>query len=82
MTTDTATRYRAPGWFTNHVFNPAVGRLTRWGFSLKGSRVLEVRGRTSGELRSTVINLLEVDGVRYLVAPRRDAVGAQPSRCR
>ena len=38
--------------------------------SVKGSRVLEVRGRSSGEQRTTVVNLLEVDGVRYLVAPR------------
>ena len=66
----TADRYLAPGWFTRKVFNPTVARLTRWGISLKGSRVLEVRGRTSGEVRSTVINLLTVDGVRYLVAPR------------
>lgn len=29
-----------------------------------------MRGRTSGQLRSTVVNLLTVDGVRYLVAPR------------
>ena len=70
MTTDTTTRYHAPGTFTRRVFNPMVARLTRWGISVKGSRVLEVRGRTSGELRSTVVNLLDVDGARYLVAPR------------
>jgi len=63
-------RYLAPDWFAQHVFNPLVGRLTRWGISLKGSRILEVRGRTSGETRSTVVNLLTVDSVRYLVAPR------------
>jgi deazaflavin-dependent oxidoreductase (nitroreductase family) len=63
-------RYVVPGWFTNRVFNPAVARFTKWGLSIKGSRVLEVRGRTSGELRTTVVNLLTVDGVRYLVAPR------------
>ena len=66
----TATRYLAPDWFTRRVFNPLVARLTRWGISVKGSRVLEVRGRTSGEVRTTVVNLLTVDGVRYLVAPR------------
>ena len=47
-----------------------MARLTRWGISLKGSRVLEVRGRTSGQVRETVVNLLTVDGVQYLVAPR------------
>ena len=63
------TRYIEPGRF-DKVFNKLTGLLTRWGISVKGSRVLEVRGRTSGELRSTVVNLLTVDGVRYLVAPR------------
>ena len=63
-------RYVAPGWFTRHVFNRAVARLTRLGLSLKGSRILEVRGRASGQVRATVVNLLEVDGARYLVAPR------------
>src|SRR5215213_11635683 len=67
---DTPTRYLVPDGFTRKVFNPLVARLTKWGLSVKGSRVLEVRGRTSGELRSTVVNLLTVDGVRYLVAPR------------
>jgi deazaflavin-dependent oxidoreductase (nitroreductase family) len=67
---DGRSRYVVPGWFTKHVFNRAVARLTRLGLSLKGSRVLEVRGRSSGKVRSTVVNLLEVDGERYLVAPR------------
>ena len=40
------------------------------GVSVLGSRVLEVRGRTSGEPRQVPVNLLTVDGQRYLVAPR------------
>jgi len=63
-------RYQRPGWFTNHVVNPVVAGLTRAGISVWGSRVLEVRGRTSGEPRRTPVNLLRVDGHRYLVAPR------------
>ncbi len=70
MTGPTAPRYVQPDWFTAKVFNPLVNRLTRWGISLKGSRVLEVRGRTSGEIRTTVVNLLTLDGQRFLVAPR------------
>jgi deazaflavin-dependent oxidoreductase (nitroreductase family) len=69
MTTMTA-RYVAPGRFTARVFNPTIAWLTRRGLSVAGSRVLEVRGRTTGELRSVPVNLLTVDGVRYLVAPR------------
>jgi len=61
---------KRPGWFTAHVFNPIVAFLTRRGLSLLGSRVLEVRGRTSGEPRRTPVNLLDLEGERYLVAPR------------
>jgi deazaflavin-dependent oxidoreductase (nitroreductase family) len=64
--------YQRPGWITKHVFNPLVAALTRLGVSLAGSRVLEVRGRKSGEWRSTPVNPLEVDGERYIVAPRGD----------
>jgi deazaflavin-dependent oxidoreductase (nitroreductase family) len=52
------------------VFNRAVAGLTRLGVSVAGSRVLEVRGRTSGEPRRTPVNLLTLGGTRYLVAPR------------
>jgi deazaflavin-dependent oxidoreductase (nitroreductase family) len=64
------THYQEPGWFTRHVFNATVAVFTRLGISVWGSRVLEVRGRTSGEPRRTPVNLLTVDGVQYLVAPR------------
>jgi deazaflavin-dependent oxidoreductase (nitroreductase family) len=59
-----------PGWFTANVLNPAVAGLTRIGLSLWGSRVLEVRGRSSGEPRRTPVNLLAFQGQSYLVAPR------------
>ena len=63
-------RYQAPDWFTRHVFNPIVAGFTRCGISVWGSRVLEIRGRKTGEPRRTPVNLLTLDGVRYLVAPR------------
>jgi deazaflavin-dependent oxidoreductase (nitroreductase family) len=62
--------FKRPGWFTKNVFNRAVAGLTRLGVSVWGSRVLEVRGRTSGEWRRTPVNLLTIDGERYLVSPR------------
>lgn len=62
--------YKKPGWFTQYVFNPIVAGLTRLGISVLGSRVLRVRGRTSGEWRSVPVNLLTFEGGRYLVAPR------------
>jgi len=62
--------YRRPGWFTRNVMNRSVAALTRTGLSVWGSRVLEVRGRVSGEPRRVPVNLLELDGRRYLVSAR------------
>jgi deazaflavin-dependent oxidoreductase (nitroreductase family) len=62
--------FKRPGWFTKNVFNRIVAGLTRMGISVWGSRVLEVRGRSSGQWRRTPVNLLTVEGERYLVAPR------------
>ncbi len=62
--------YREPGWFTRNVFNRGVAVATRLGLSVWGSRILQVRGRKSGELRETPVNLLTHEGSTYLVAPR------------
>jgi deazaflavin-dependent oxidoreductase (nitroreductase family) len=70
MSTDPPPRYIQPSGLTTKVFNNAVQALTRAGISVMGSRVLAVRGRQSGEWRTTPVNLLTVDDVRYLVAPR------------
>ena len=67
---NTETRYLEPGWFTKHVLNRAVRRLARLGWSPKGLRQLAVRGRATGEWQTVPVNLLELDGKRYLVAPR------------
>jgi deazaflavin-dependent oxidoreductase (nitroreductase family) len=63
-------RFQKPGWFTRNVFNRAVALFTRLGIGVAGSRVLEVRGRKSGEWRRTPVNPLDFEGERYLVAPR------------
>src|SRR5262249_13602475 len=65
-----AQRYVAPGWFSRNVVNRVVAALTRLGISVWGSRVLEVRGRRTGEPRRTPVNLLTLEGSRYLVAAR------------
>ena len=69
MTTSNEPRYIRPSRSTN-VFNEAVAALTRAGISVWGSRILAVRGRTSGQWRTTPVNPLTLDGERYLVAPR------------
>jgi deazaflavin-dependent oxidoreductase (nitroreductase family) len=62
-------RYLAPQRATT-TFNEFAKWLTVHGVSLLGSRVLAVRGRTSGEVRTTVVNLFTHEGERYLLAPR------------
>jgi deazaflavin-dependent oxidoreductase (nitroreductase family) len=62
--------YKRPGWVTRNVMNKLVMALSGTGLSLSGSRVLEVKGRKSGEPRRTPVNLLELDGNEYLVSPR------------
>jgi deazaflavin-dependent oxidoreductase (nitroreductase family) len=41
---------------------------------------LEVRGRTSGQPRSVVVNIVAVDGRQYLVAPRGNTEWARNAR--
>ena len=52
------------------VFNRVFGFLVGLGFGFKHNYLLQVRGRKSGKLYSTPIDLLERSGKRYLVAPR------------
>lgn len=74
MTTDRVPRNVRPattlGRLSNRFFNGLVASMTRIGISVWGSRVLYVRGRKTGEWRSTPVNLLSYGGRRYLVAPR------------
>ena len=69
MNAESQPRYVVPSRGTM-IFNSAVARLTKMGVSVYGSRVLAVRGRKSGEWRTTPVNPLTFDGERYLVAPR------------
>src|SRR3954452_17907505 len=62
-------RYLAPNRAA-HAFNVLTKWLAARGISLLGSRVLAVRGRKSGEVRTTVVNLFTYEGERYLLAPR------------
>jgi deazaflavin-dependent oxidoreductase (nitroreductase family) len=70
--TDAASQYgtHQPDWFTRTILNRVINLFTRLGVSVWGSRVLEHKGRRSGELHHTPVNLLTVDGTDYLVSPR------------
>jgi len=52
------------------IFNRVFGFLVGIGIGFSQNYLLEVRGRKSGKLYSTPINLLEWKGKRFLVAPR------------
>src|SRR5258708_8020385 len=52
------------------IFNRAFGFLVGLGLGFPYNYLLQVRGRKSGKLYSTPIDLLEQNGKRYLVAPR------------
>jgi deazaflavin-dependent oxidoreductase (nitroreductase family) len=52
------------------VFNRVYGSLDGLGLGFSYNYLLQVRGRKSGKIYSTPIDLLELDGKRYLVAPR------------
>jgi deazaflavin-dependent oxidoreductase (nitroreductase family) len=52
------------------LVNRAIGVLVRRGLGPRHMRVLEVRGRTSGRLHATPVDLLSHGGRLYLVAPR------------
>jgi deazaflavin-dependent oxidoreductase (nitroreductase family) len=51
-------------------FNKAFGFYVGLGLGFSHNYLLEVRGRKTGRVYSTPIDLLELDGRKYLVAPR------------
>jgi deazaflavin-dependent oxidoreductase (nitroreductase family) len=69
-TPEASPHYQRPDWFTRNIMNPVLNALMRMGVSVWGSRVLEHRGRRSGQAHHTPVNLLTLDGHDYLVAAR------------
>ncbi|MFI6042216.1 nitroreductase/quinone reductase family protein [Nocardia sp. NPDC051321] len=67
---DHSTRYIGPAGL-DPIMNRIFNWLPRLGISVMGSRLLAVRGRKSGEWRTTMVNLMvREDDARFLVAPR------------
>jgi deazaflavin-dependent oxidoreductase (nitroreductase family) len=52
------------------LFNRVFGLLVGLGLGLQHNYLVQVRGRKSGKIYSTPIDLLELNGKRFLVAPR------------
>jgi deazaflavin-dependent oxidoreductase (nitroreductase family) len=62
--------YQKPDAMTARVINPLIIALTKLGLSMRGAHVLAVRGRQTGKMQEVPVNPVEVEGTRYLVAPR------------
>src|ERR1035437_7788501 len=52
------------------IFNRVFGFVVGLGLGFSHNYLLQVRGRKSGKLYSTPINLLKLNGKSYLIAPR------------
>lgn len=63
------TRYDKPHR-TARAFNEVIRQLAELGIGIAGTRALRVRGRSTGQWRSVVVNVLTVDGRDYVVSPR------------
>lgn len=61
--------FRAPS-ATERFFNRAFGTLVGLGLGFRYNYLLQVRGRKTGRIFSTPVDLLEFGGKRFLVAPR------------
>ena len=62
-------KYEAPS-SGEKLFNRLFGFLAGMGIAPSFIYLLEVKGRKSGKISSTAINLLEINGKQFLVAPR------------
>jgi deazaflavin-dependent oxidoreductase (nitroreductase family) len=52
------------------LMNSIIGRLASIGLVPMSTVLLQVKGRRSGQIRSTPVSWIEHEGQRYLVAPR------------
>ena len=65
----TTPEFRVPSP-VERLFNRIFGFFVGLGLGFPYNYLLQVRGRKSGKIYSTPINLLELRGKRFLVAPR------------
>lgn len=61
--------FRQPN-LLDRILNRLVGFLLKLGIGLAHNYLLVVRGRKTGKVYSTPVNVLEYKGKKYLVAPR------------
>ena len=61
--------YQAPS-IAEKAFNRIFGYMAGLGLAPSFIYLLEVKGRKSGKTHSTAVNLVELNGKKFLVAPR------------
>lgn len=61
--------FRAPSP-VERAFNKALGALVGFGLGPRDYYLLQVRGRKTGRVYSTPVNVVDLRGARFLVAPR------------
>jgi deazaflavin-dependent oxidoreductase (nitroreductase family) len=61
--------YKPPSTFEK-TFNRLFGLLAGLGLTPSFIQLLQVKGRKSGQLYSTAVNLVDFEGKQFLVAPR------------
>jgi deazaflavin-dependent oxidoreductase (nitroreductase family) len=69
VVTQETLRFQRPNRF-ERLFNRAFGLLVHAGFGFSHNYVLQVRGRKSGKIQSTPVDLLLHNQKWFLVAPR------------
>ncbi len=62
------------------IFNRCFGFLVKFGVGAKYNYLLETRGRKTGNVYTTPVNLLEMNGRRYLVSARGETAWARNAR--
>src|SRR5215472_5406350 len=62
------------------LFNFIFGILVGWGLGLSHNYLLQVKGRKTGSLYSTPVNVLDYKGKRFLVAGRGETQWVRNAR--
>jgi hypothetical protein len=60
--------------------NRVFGLLVGWGLGLSHNYLLQVQGRRSGRIYSTPVNIVDLNGKRFLVAPRGETQWVRNAR--